>query len=64
MIKMGSRYNRDYKAHISGPLMKALIMAICKRIYKRIFKRIFKGVLYTRIMFKCVTMKKIYYFTQ
>ena len=49
---MGSRYNRDYKAHISGHLMKA------------IYKRTFKGVLHTQIMFKCVIMKKIYYFTQ
>lgn len=32
--------------------------------YKRIFKRTFNVVLYMQIMFKCVTMKKIYYFTQ
>ena len=37
---------------------------IMKASYKRIFKRTFKGVLHMQIMFKCVIMKKIYYFIQ
>lgn len=46
------------------PLLKAIMKARYKATYKRIFKRTFNVVLYMQIMFKCVIMKKIYYFIQ